>query len=427
MKYINFKRYKFSTIVKELNTIRHIFLKFFKSISFEKYNLKKIYKHLDIQRFNFSNITKYVDPKTYIYQIKKIKLTSHKFVYLHLPLAIVFFGLLYLVIPTFYKYDKSTIGKIICNNQNIKCVIKGEVNYSFYPTPRIKVKDLIINDSLQKQKTLISVEKAEIKISFKNLLAKEKHKFKKIIINNFEANINVENPSKYKNIFKGKNNLLPFVFKKRDVILFDGKDYVATISETNIVLQTEQENIDISLKGKFLNNSLNVKLSSEKVEDKKITDIQVKMSDINFLSKIKLFNDKNEENSKNGNFLVKKGKNKITGIFNYKNNQLTINKSNLRNTFLDGRLEGKIILLPYFKFDLDLNLNSINFTKLYNYFLSLTERNQKDFFKISKKINGKLNLTSDKIYSSYNLVKSLESRIKFNNGNISIEQLLLNL
>ena len=47
--------------------------------------------------------------------------------------------------------------------------------------------------------------------------------------------------------------------------------------------------------------------------------------------------------------------------------------------------------------------------------------------KTSRLINGKLSLSSEKIYSSYNLVKSLESRIKFYNGNISVEQFLLNL
>ena len=94
---------------------------------------------------------------------------------------------------------------------------------------------------------------------------------------------------------------------------------------------------------------------------------------------------------------------------------------------MDGELEGKITLLPYFNFNLDLNLNSINFTKLYNYFLALDEKNQKNLFKINKKINGKLNLSSDKIYSSYNLVKSIESRIKFNNGNVLVEQFLINL
>ena len=55
------------------------------------------------------------------------------------------------------------------------------------------------------------------------------------------------------------------------------------------------------------------------------------------------------------------------------------------------------------------------------------KRIKKNLFKINKKINGKLSLSSDKIYSSYNLVKSFESRIKLNNGNILIEQFLINL
>ena len=94
---------------------------------------------------------------------------------------------------------------------------------------------------------------------------------------------------------------------------------------------------------------------------------------------------------------------------------------------MNGKLEGKIKILPYFNFDLDLSLNSINFTKLYNHFLNLDDKNQKNLFRINRKINGKLGLSSDKIYSKHNLVKSFESRIKFNNGNILVEQFLLDL
>ena len=47
-------------------------------------------------------------------------------------------------------------------------------------------------------------------------------------------------------------------------------------------------------------------------------------------------------------------------------------------------------ILPYFVFDLDLSLNSINFKKLYGYFLSLQKDKQDNFFKINDKINGKL-------------------------------------
>ena len=53
--------------------------------------------------------------------------------------------------------------------------------------------------------------------------------------------------------------------------------------------------------------------------------------------------------------------------------------------------------------------------------------NKKKLLKINNKINGKLNLSAEKVYSKHNLVKSFESRLKFYNGNIKIEQFLFNL
>ena len=336
-------------------------------------------------------------------------------------------GFVYVVIPKFYSYDKSKIAKIICNNKNVECLIKGKVYYSFYPTPRIKIKDLIINDLFKKKDTLATVKNVIIKLSIKNLLVKKKHKFKKIKFNNFEINLNSKNFKEYKNIFTKKINLIPITFAKGQIIFFDGKNYVATINNANLYLKFMQDSIDAILKGKFLNDDIYVNLNSKVVDSKSFTDIILKMSNINFLTKVNFINSEKDKNIRNGNLLIKKGKNRITAVFDYKDYELVINKSNLRNTFLDGKLEGKITFLPYFNFNLDINLDSINFKKLYNYLLALDEKKQKNLFKINNKINGKFSLSSDKIYSSYNLVKSIESRIKFNNGNILIEQFLINL
>jgi len=480
MKYINFKRFKFSTIFKNINFkryerilthvaefvifiieyvfsgiyknfnfIRRYFLKTYNNIDFKKYNFsrifkfealrrldfKKIYKYLnfrrfyfDIRRFDFRKLTKYLNPKTYnINLIKNIDLISSKFVFIHLPASIIFFGLLYLVIPTFYNYDKSNIENIVCKRQNIECLIRGEVKYSFYPTPRIKIKDVIIKDFFEKKNTLVKVEHTVIQLSIKNLLTKEKHKFKKIELDNFEINFDLKNFKKYKNIFEKKINLIPAVFTNGRIVFLDGKDYVATINDTNLNLILEEYSKEAVLKGKFLDDNIYISLNSKKVDNKLFTDIILKMSDLNLLTKANFFNSEKDKNIINGNILIKKDKHRFTGVFNYKDNEITINKSNLRNIFLNGKLEGKIKFFPFFDFNLDLSLNSINFTKLYNYFLAKNEKKQKNLFTINKKINGKLSLSSDKIYSSYNLVKSFESRIKFNNGDILVEQFLINL
>ena len=108
MKYINFKRYKFSTVLQNLNTLKYSFLKIFK--------FKKV---------NFSKINKYFNPKSYnIPKIKNVYLIKKKFILFDLPVAVVFFGMLYLIIPTFYNYDKTNIEKAICWNNNFECIIK---------------------------------------------------------------------------------------------------------------------------------------------------------------------------------------------------------------------------------------------------------------------------------------------------------------
>ena len=434
-------RGSFSIILKNIKTItkyvadffsyiiKYIFFKINQSIKFIIRNFSKIYKLIDLRRLNFKRVYKYLDIRRYVfYEInKKIKLTHYKYLPIYFVVFVIFLGFVYLIIPIFYSYDKSKIENTLCNNQNIKCLIRGKVNYSFYPTPRIKIKDLIINDVSEKKNTLATVEDATIKLSIKNLLVKAKHKFKRVELKNFEINVNLKKLEKYKNIIKKEIDFIPTTFTKGQIIFFNGKDYVATINDTKLNLILEEDSKEAVLKGKFLNDSIYISLSSKKIDDKPSTDIILKMSGLNLLTKANFFNSEKNKDAINGNILIKKDKNRFTGIFSHKDNEITINKSNLRNAFLDGKLEGKIKILPYFNFNLDLSLNSMNFTKFYNYFLTLDEKKQKNIFKINEKINGKLSLSSDKIYSSYNLVKSFESRIKFNNGNILVEQFLINL
>ena len=179
------------------------------------------------------------------------------------------------------------------------------------------------------------------------------------------------------------------------------------------------------MEGKFLNDNIVINFSNKISDNKPKTNIELKMKGINFNTKVSFFN--SYENIKDGQFSIRQDKNNISGIFDHKDNQITIVKSNARNAFIDGKLIGKIIFLPYFEFDLDLDLNSINFTKIYNYFLFLDKKEQKGLFKINNKINGKLNFSTEKVYSRHNLVKSFESRIKFYNGNVKIEQFLISL
>jgi hypothetical protein len=422
MKYTYFKSLKFSTIGKSIvsSIIDILYIlksKFSKIVKFiDIKNLEKI----NIKNFSRLRLTKYFNDS--IYGFQKIIIRKNKFLFLHLPLTIIFFGFLYLSIPALYKYDNTEIKKFICQKQNIKCEIKGKTKYTFFPTPRLILKNVIVYDFFNKKNNLITANKVIIKLSIKNLLAKDKHKIKKIEIKNYQIDLNTKKIKEFKKILGKEISFSPILFAGGKIIFLNGTDYVATINNVNLDLKEFENKKEIKLKGNFLNDDLNISIISSENKDKTLTDVRLKMNKLNLLTEITLLDDKI-----NNNILIKKDKHKFVGIFDVKKNEININKSNIRNDFLDGKLVGVVKFSPYFNFDLNLDLNSFNFKKLYNYFLSLNNENQVKIFKINKKINGILNLSADKVYSGYNLIKSFESRLKFNNGNLFFEQLLFNL
>ena len=64
---------------------------------------------------------------------------------------------------------------------------------------------------------------------------------------------------------------------------------------------------------------------------------------------------------------------------------------------------------------------------MHSVLVALDEEDKKKLFQVNRKINGQINLSANKIFSKRTLIDSFESRIRFVNGNILIEQLLLNL
>ena len=425
---MNFKRYKIYTVKKKISYLISNLAKNFRFADFIKYNFKKTYKFIKTNKFNITKLTQYLSLNKYNFNfIKKTKIKSNRFIFLHLPLSIIFFGFLYLAIPTLYNYKKVNIEKRICKNKKIECLIKGKISYKFYPTPRIKIKDIVVNDIDNKKNFIIKAEEIIIKLSFKNLLDKEKHEFKKIEIKNYETNLNLNSFKKYKDIILERKYFLPTIFKNGKIILYDKDDYVASISNGSINFSYKNELLKTKIKGKFLEEAIYINLKSKKIEKEQITNLSLKMPNFNFSIKSELLNNEKNKDIINGNVLIKKNDNKIAVIFNYKDNKINIINSNLGNSFISGKLKGEIVLTPFFIFNLDANLNTVNFKRLYNTFLYLEKNKKNTLFKINRKINGKLNLSSDKVYSGNNLVKSFESRLAFNNGDIIIDQFLINL
>ena len=314
---------------------------------------------------------------------------------------------------------------VICKGLNIECSIQGKIRYSFFPSPRIKIKGLIIQDFIDKKRTLGKIENVTIKLSSYNLSNKSKLNFTKIELRNAKINFDLHELKEYISFFKKKFNSKPIKLKKGEIQFFDGKKSMAIIRDVNFKYKTNKNVNNIILMGNFLNDDIYINLKNEKDKNNLSTIFILKFLDTK--TKVNIFNSDSDKNAISGNVSFRKNKNRLTSIFDYKDGQIIFKQSNLRNDFLDGKFNGMVKFLPYFDFNLNVDLNGINFNRLHSTLIALEEKNKKSLFKVNKKINGQLNLSVDKVFSKHTLINSFESRIRFVNGNILIEQLLLNL
>ena len=431
MKYDYFKIIKFSTILKKINRFKDKFSRIYENIEstlssftnvfgiiskfiFSKIkNVTKIYKYLDLRGYNYSKIYRSLNFKRYKY----------------LPLYV--FGiitlsiLIYLNIPLFFSYEKSELENKICTNFNAECSISGKVKYRFFPTPRIKIEDLIIKDFINKKKNLGIIKDVAIKLPLNNLLNKEKLVFSKIELKKAKINFDLGQLDKYRKFFKKKFNSKPIKLSNSKILFLDGKKEITTITNINLKYKTNDERDNLIFTGIFLDEDIyfNLKNKKNKKDPLKILNLKV----LNSKTKVNIFSSNQDKNLINGNISFKKNKNKFTSTFDYHDDKIVLNKANLKNDFLDGKLNGEVKFLPYFNFNLNVDLNGINFNTLHGNVVALDDKSKKNLLKIDKKINGQLNITANKIFSKRTLIDSFESRMRFVNGNILIDQLLLNM
>ena len=96
MKYVDFKSYKFSTVVKKINALTLNVIEIF---NFKRLNWQKLKKKLNFSNFNFLKIE------------KQIKLKSYKLLPIYFIVSFLLFGTIYISIPSFYTYNKSDVKK----------------------------------------------------------------------------------------------------------------------------------------------------------------------------------------------------------------------------------------------------------------------------------------------------------------------------
>ena len=439
MKYINFKRYKLYEILKNINFRRYNFSKIYKYINNKILRFSGLYKYLDIKRLNFSKITKYFSFRKYnltlflkffdIKQYSFFKIDKYlsnkksKIIQLYIVGIIIFSSIVYICIPYFFTYEKLYITNKLCSDFKFECKIEDKIGYSTIPFPQLKIKNLIIYESNKKNKILARIENTSINLSLKNLLYKKKIHLNNIKLNKVKINLDNDKLLTYKKHFSKDIGSKKIKLTEGIIDFFDKQKHVTTIKKINFIYKKKGKDDYLTLNGKFLGDNLDFDFKNK--SNKK--SIVLKLENINLLTKIDFSNSDLNKNIISGKALIKKDKNRIAGIFEYKDDTINVVNANLRNSFIDGKFQGIIKLSPFFNFNLNMDLNTLNFNSLYTSLIKLNDNQKKNLFRVNRRINGSIQISTEKVFSKNTLVNSFESNIKFNNGNILIDKLLMSL
>ena len=311
MKYLDFKRYKFTTIFRRINSKVYDLLKIFKQLPFKRYVISKFRLLTNIDFYKFLNIYRFFDiRKINIFKFyKRIAVPSKRNANSLLVLVgIIFVGtLIYLNIPLFFDFDKTKLEKKMFAEFNIRSSINSKISYTFFPTPRLKIKNIVIKDLFNENKSIGKANTTIIKLSFKNLTRKEKINFKNIFMNQMILKIDLNKFKDYKKYFSDFNKSKSIFFKNTNIEFYEGDIKVSYVLSSNIKYKFKGNKKIVELNGVFLNDNINIMFEND--TKKRSKDISIKLKKNKLLVKMNLLN---VEDTVKGKALLKKGKNKFT-------------------------------------------------------------------------------------------------------------------
>ena len=363
-----------------------------------------------------------VTPTKIIEQLLKKKIFNpqqffnKKFFFIGVALIFLTLFLVYFLKPFYFDYNtkKDIIQKKISDQFKLKTQINGNISYSAIPIPTIIIENIKLNLAKDSSDT-VEVKKVLIRTSINKISSINQLEFKKIIFEN--QNIKIS-PSHLRQIFtfftyhkKGQ-----VIFKNSKVIFRDNQKNIINFDNINLNDKFKNDKHVINAKINFSNNDVKINfenlIDSEKSLKIKIPSLKQNL-EINF--------DKQSTLKKLSGDLKLNIFNSIL-LLNFKGkDSFEISNSYLRSKYLNSKINGKISFKDPFNFNVNLDINQINFRKLFKNNENI--KNQK----ISKKINGTMNVKIKSLDTLFGKLKDTKMKLNFQNGDLKISGITANL
>ena len=361
--------------------------------------------------------------------MKMPRIKSYKHISLYILPFVFLLIIIYLSIPFFFNYAQvsENIRLKFENHFNLKIKVTSKIKYKIFPSPRLILKKVSVEDLNSSKQELATIDSIVFKIPLYNLINTKKIKLSNLTIYKADIKLNYDKIFEYINFLKNNSYFKPIVIQKSKITLLYKNEIVTTVKNINFKYISNEVFDSIKMNGLFLDDKINIKYKNEKLQEDPQQLINFKLKDFGLGAKINILNKDGIPKNKKINLDVDYLNNSFFGNVNYQDDIIYIYRSKISNPYYNGNILGEIKLKPHLLFDLAVDLNYLNFKKIYNYIVSLDQKSQRDFFKINKKINGNLTLDINKISSPSNLFNAAESLIKLKNGDIFFDKLIFNI
>ncbi len=322
----------------------------------------------------------------------------------------------YLLRPYFFDHNikKEIIKEKIEKYLKVETNIKGNVDYNFFPTPRFEIKNLELKFNNSGEAPL-KIEKSNFLISPFKLQSINKIEIKKITIINQKIQIFPNQIKKYLLYFNNQN-VENLIFKNCDIFFTDSLNNNIFLNDLSLKNSFNKKQKNIQVDAIFANNKFKINFINKRNDEKYLNFYIPSLK-----TYLKIIFDKNSNLEKSSGKLNLKILNNIL-LLNFDGEEVyKISQSFFRNKIFNSKLDGTINIKDNFYFDLNSNISQINLRKL-----SIIEKNSKknkisDQIKISKKINGKVNVKIKSADSYLGKIRDTNFVMFFENGDIKIK------
>ena len=359
----------------------------------------------------------------------KINYKKYKLSILYLSGFIVLTLFVYLVFPFFFNYEQyqKILEKKIYKDFKLKISIQDKIQYRFLPSPRLKITKIYLNDFVNKKEKIAEIDKIVLRIPFKKLISVESVDFAKLEIYNAKIKIDLNQFNNYFSFFSQKFKSKQIEMLDSKIEFYEGNKYISSINDLTINYDSNNLFDEMKLNGNFLGDNILLNLKNKKDINEPVRILKLKLSNFGLVTRLLLAGAPDKQDNYPGNLLINLPNNKISFDFFYKDKIFQIPKGDIKNNFFNGEIAGNLTFFPFFKADLDIDLKSLNFRKIYNSIANLDIEEQGNILNISKKINGNFSVNASRVYSTSKIIRSFESNLELINGDIIFHKLLLDL